>query len=187
MEAERRGNKFTISGNTESSVRLFPNGHSLLDFTGFGGNINSYQFGNLLMFPNVVFLGIQIRVFRPIAPDLTEVSFYATRLADNTDAENAKMIRRFIEIHGPAGHAIPDDVEMHERCQEGVKVKANEWLPFGRGMHNEVIDEGDGVVRVLDSSDEAPNRTFYKQWKRLMSQSRETQTPAASELVAVGD
>jgi benzoate/toluate 1,2-dioxygenase alpha subunit len=126
-------------------------------------------------------------VFRPIAPDLTEVSFYATRLADNTDAENAKMIRRFIEIHGPAGHAIPDDVEMHERCQEGVKVKANEWLPFGRGMHNEVIDEGDGVVRVLDSSDEAPNRTFYKQWKRLMSQSRETQTPAASELVAVGD
>jgi len=120
---------------------------------------------NLAVFPNLVIIGVQIRVIRPVKIDLTHVDVYPTSLVGVPDAVNDLRLRTHEAFFGPAGFGAPDDLEMFNRVQIGLNARSVEWLLLGRGLDAEVSDSG---IITAHASDETPQRAQYKEWLRLM-------------------
>ncbi|HVM41102.1 MAG TPA: aromatic ring-hydroxylating dioxygenase subunit alpha [Acidimicrobiia bacterium] len=121
---------------------------------------------NLMIFPNLLMIGVQIRVVHPRSVDRTDVELYATTLKGMPEEMNAGRLRGHEAFYGPAGGGAPDDLEMFERVQEGLKVSAVEWLPLIRGLRRGTVDE-----RGIDwghVTDEQSQRAFHRQWVRVM-------------------
>lgn len=119
------------------------------------------------MFPNLVIIGIQIRVTRPVSVGLSENYYYPTLLKGVPDEVNAIRLRLHEQGFGPAGFTSPDDVEVFARNQLGLQAKANDWQIMARGLHRERVDE-EGVV-FSELKDETGMRSIYREWKRLMA------------------
>ena len=128
---------------------------------------------NLAIFPNLVIIGVHVRVIQPVAVDQTEVTLYPMTLGDAPREINGLRLRFHEEFFGPAGFGGPDDVEIFDRLADGLKAKAVEWLLLSRGLHSEV---NDGDVIVGDLSDETPIRGQYRAWQRLIADSTESMT-----------
>lgn len=120
---------------------------------------------NLAVFPNLVLIGVQIRVIRPVKMDLTHVDVSPTSLAGVPEAVNDLRLRTHEAFFGPAGFGAPDDLEIFNRVQIGLSARSVEWLLLGRGLDKEVSDNG---VITGHVSDETPQRAQYKEWLRLM-------------------
>ena len=61
-----------------------------------------------------------------------------------------------------------DDVENFESCQVGLGIPEAEWVDCSRHLHSErEVAEIDGVRAPVTS--DITMRTFYREWKRLMS------------------
>ena len=56
---------------------------------------------------------------------------------------------------------------MFVNVQSGLQARAVEWLVMNRGMHREVVNEHGEHVGA--STDEAPQRAAYREWRRLMT------------------
>lgn len=119
------------------------------------------------IFPNLGTIHQQIRVWRPIAPDLTEVTIYPYELKGAPDAFNQGMLHSQERFYGPAGHGAADDMEMFAMNHAGLAGRAVEWLIFERGVDTDtVLENGDCQGKP---SSEACQRGFWRQWKHLMS------------------
>ena len=118
------------------------------------------------IFPNLGTIHQQIRVWRPIAPDLTEVAIYPYELKGAPDAFNEGMLRAQERFYGPAGHGAADDMEMFAVNHAGLAGTAVEHVLFERGVDTDTIVEN-GDCRGQPSS-EACQRGFWRQWQRLM-------------------
>lgn len=149
----------------EEKVSDLGNGHSLYELAG-DLNIGALPF-NLIIFPNLSFVGSQVRVIRPISVDETEVFLYPMLLKDAAEEENALRLRVHEGFYGPAGFGSPDDFEIaFDRVREGLNAGNDEWLIISRGLNREVEEEN-GILSS-NSSDEVSARAIYKQWKVLM-------------------
>jgi phenylpropionate dioxygenase-like ring-hydroxylating dioxygenase large terminal subunit len=143
---------------------------------------------HLLVFPNLVMIGVQLRVIRPIAPDHTEVYLYPTLLKGVEPELNQWRLRGHESFFGPAGFGAPDDLEMFERMQVGFQNDLDPWLLLSRGMHRE-RREADGT-RVGHVTDEVTQRGIWREWKRVMTgrpdaaRTADTQTAEAPPLMA---
>jgi len=125
------------------------------------------------VFPNFGLIHNQLRVWRPIAPDLTEVAIYPYSL-DGAPAEyNEGMLRSHERFYGPAGHGAVDDVEIFAMNQQGLAASDEAWLIIERGMAVEAALPG-GEIEGKPSS-ETVHRAFWRRWRQLMS------PPAAAE------
>lgn len=96
---------------------------------------------NLNIFPNLMIIASQIQVVEPLSFDRTQLTWYATTLADAP--EEANTIRMRIAEDFPNFGEV-DDLEMFERCWEGLQIPEAEWIDCSRGafMHDdELIDE----------------------------------------------
>jgi phenylpropionate dioxygenase-like ring-hydroxylating dioxygenase large terminal subunit len=131
---------------------------------------------HLLVFPNLVMIGVQLRVVRPISADETEVYLYPTLLKGVAPEVNQFRLRGHEVFFGPAGFGAPDDLEMFERLQLGLKNELDPWLILSRGLERE-RREADGT-RVGHVTDEVTQRGIFREWKRVM-----TGREAESELV----
>ncbi|AJE46866.1 aromatic ring-hydroxylating oxygenase subunit alpha [Celeribacter indicus] len=120
---------------------------------------------NLSIFPNLIFVGNQIMVPEPVAPDRTRVAFYLT-MAPEAPEEVDLMRLRVDEDFLSFG--TPDDFEMFERVQEGLRVDEEEWIDISRGTGAGDVTGEDGLVTGTVAS-EAPMRAYLAEWKRLMS------------------
>ena len=129
---------------------------------------------HLLVFPNLVLIGVQIRVIRPIKIDETEVFLYPTRLKDAPEDINITRLRGHESFYGPAGGGATDDLEMFERNQMGLSAQVDPWLYLARGLHREYEDVDGSLVGQV--TDEVTQRAIWKQWKKVMLQG--TETPA---------
>lgn len=130
---------------------------------------------NLAIFPNLLVIGIQLRITIPVSAKRTDVHLLPTTLKGVPDEINVARLRAHESFYGPAGGGAPDDVEMFTRCTEGLRVKGAEWLELSRGLERERIG-ADGLA-VGHITDEVPQRAFYHRWKALMcgvAQSRQT-------------
>ena len=121
---------------------------------------------NLAVFPNLVIIGVQIRVIRPVRLDLTHVDVYPTTLGGVPEAVNDMRLRTHEAFFGPAGFGAPDDIEMFGRVQIGLQAQSVEWLLTGRGLDKEISEDG---VITGHATDETPQRAQYKEWARLMA------------------
>jgi hypothetical protein len=123
---------------------------------------------HLLVFPNLILIGVQIRVVRPIKIDETEVFLYPTFLTDAPHELNVARLRGHEAFYGPAGGGATDDLEMFERNQIGLSARVDPWLVLSRGRRQE-YQEGDRTI-VGQITDEVTQRGIWRQWKKVMSQ-----------------
>jgi hypothetical protein len=123
---------------------------------------------HLLVFPNLVLIGVQIRVIRPIKIDDTEVFLYPTFLKGAPHELNVARLRGHAAFYGPAGGGATDDLEMFERNQIGLSARVDPWLVLSRGRHQEYVDQESNIVGQI--TDEVTQRGIWRQWKKVMSQ-----------------
>ena len=131
---------------------------------------------HLLVFPNLIMIGVQLRVVRPIGPAETEVYLYPTLLKGVEPEMNGWRLRGHENFFGPAGFGAPDDIEMFERMQVGLRNELDPWLVLSRGMSRE-RHEADGT-RVGHVTDEVTQRGIWREWKRVMT-GREAEAQSA--------
>jgi benzoate/toluate 1,2-dioxygenase alpha subunit len=121
---------------------------------------------NLLIFPSIAILHGQFRVIRPISVDRTEVAIHFFKLKGASEAYNDFRLSGYQRFFGPASFGSPDDVEIFAFNQTGLQAEEVEWLLLSRGMGRETAD--DQGVRVAESTDETPQRSFHRAWKERM-------------------
>ena len=119
------------------------------------------------IFPNLILIGVQIRVPQPIAVDHTEVTLLPTLLKGVSRELNAARIRGHEAFFGAAGMGQPDDVEMFERMRDGMQATLDPWIIIARGMHRERRDS-DGTL-VGQMTDEVTLRGIWSHYKKVMS------------------
>ncbi len=135
---------------------------------------------HLLVFPNLIFIGVQIRVVHPVSVAETEVFLYPALLKGVPQEINMARLRGHEAFYGPSGMGATDDLEMFERVQVGLEVGLDPWLLFSRGLGQEWRDD-DGTF-VGQMTDELPQRGIWRQWKKVMSQDLKVR-PARSRSV----
>lgn len=118
------------------------------------------------IFPNLGLIHNQVRIWRPIAPNLTEVIIYPYELKGAPAGYNEGMLRSQERFYGPAGHGQADDIEIFARNQQGLAGSSVEWLILERGVETDEPD-GAGNFKGLTTS-EAPQRALWREWERLM-------------------
>jgi phenylpropionate dioxygenase-like ring-hydroxylating dioxygenase large terminal subunit len=119
------------------------------------------------IFPNLGIIHHQIRTWRPIAPDVTEVTIYPYEVVGAPDDFNRGWLRSQERFYGPAGHGMPDDVEIFSLNQQGLAADSVDWLILERGLATEKqVDEGD--YQGLPSG-ETPQRGLWRKWKQMMA------------------
>ena len=77
---------------------------------------------NLCLYPNVYLMdqfSSQIRMYRPISVDKTEVTIYCIAPKGESDAARAHRIRQYEDFFNASGMATPDDLEEFRSCQIG--------------------------------------------------------------------
>jgi phenylpropionate dioxygenase-like ring-hydroxylating dioxygenase large terminal subunit len=119
------------------------------------------------IFPNLGLIHNQVRTWRPIGPDITEVTVYPYELKGAPAGYNEGMLRSQERFYGPAGHGQADDVEIFARNQQGLAGSSVEWLILERGVDTDAQDEK-GNYKGLTTS-EAPQRALWREWERLMT------------------
>lgn len=118
------------------------------------------------IFPNLGTIHQQLRTWRPIAPDLTEVTIYPYELKGAPAAINEGMTHAQERFYGPAGHGAADDMEMFALNQQGLDGSAVDWLILERGVDT---DAPEGPDFRGQPSSEACQRALWREWRRLMS------------------
>lgn len=120
------------------------------------------------IFPNLIMIGVQLRVAQPVTVDHTEISLYPTLLKGVADALNAARLRGHEAFFGAAGMGQPDDVEMFVRMRDGMRATLDPWLLISRGLHREHRDGDDTLVGQM--TDEVTLRGIWSHYKKVMTQ-----------------
>ena len=136
---------------------------------------------NLLVYPNVQLMeqaSSQIRVFRPIAHNRTEVKIYCIGPKDDTPSMRQRRIRQYEDFFNATGLATPDDLMEFEQCQRGYEGREVKWQQgYDRGMAD-LIDGPDELavelgLKPYSSGPDATHETLYhgqyRQWNKMMT------------------
>jgi phenylpropionate dioxygenase-like ring-hydroxylating dioxygenase large terminal subunit len=119
---------------------------------------------NLSIFPNLLILGNQLQIVEPVAPAMTQLSVWVCA-AEGVPEEVNVLRMRIAEDFPSIGNS--DDVEIYERCQEGLAIPEIEWIDTSKGLAEETVDERG--VRHAPVTYETPIRGYLEEWKRLMA------------------
>lgn len=93
---------------------------------------------NLTIFPNLQIIDIgtiQLRTWRPLAPDRTEMTSHCLAPIGEDAAARTQRIRRYEDFFNPSGLATSDDNVMYEYCQSGyAAADGGPTLGYRRGL-----------------------------------------------------
>ena len=134
----------------------------------------------VLIYPNVIlFDGIstQLRSWRPIAPDQTEVHAYCVAPKGESEAARERRVRQYEDFYGASGIATPDDLTEFDACQSGYYGRNAQWQDFDRGMKRRIVGADElarefGFKPQVSASrfaDETLYHGEYRQWLKLMT------------------
>lgn len=162
-----------IVGNPQWRTLDLGNGHSAHEFGDPVTGANNGQLGdlpfNLIIFPNLCFVGAQLRHVLPKGPNRTEVLLYPMLHKGAPPETNAAILRAHEGFYGSAGFGGPDDVEVaFDRVHRGLAATEDDWLVMSRGAHSE--QQGKNGIRIGHAADELPQRAFYRGWLDAMSE-----------------
>ncbi len=123
---------------------------------------------NINIFPNLLVIASQIQVVEPVAYDRTNIVWHATTL-ENAPRE-ANVLRMRIAEDFP-GFGEVDDLEMFERCWDGLQMPEAEWVSCARGAHipDDAMRLPDGTLKSFGSN-EHTMRGYLAAYKRYMQQ-----------------
>lgn len=124
---------------------------------------------NLCLYPNVYVMdqfSSQIRHFRPISVDKTEVTIYCIAPKGESDEARANRIRQYEDFFNATGMATPDDLEEFRSCQKTYRATASPWNDLSRGVTHQLNgpDEtarGIGLDHVLSSGAKTEDEGLY--------------------------
>ncbi|HUB94761.1 MAG TPA: Rieske 2Fe-2S domain-containing protein [Stellaceae bacterium] len=119
------------------------------------------------VFPNLIYIMTHIRRLQPVTVDETFVYYQPMLLTGAPPEINEARLREHEFGFGPAGLISPDDIEIMERNQRGVRAEGDDWQFIGRGAHRNVI-EADGSSSGF-TMDECHLRGMWRHYGRLMS------------------
>ena len=120
---------------------------------------------NLTVFPNLLIIGNQVQLVDPLGVAGTDLYWFATTVSNLPDEVNAMRMRTQEDF--PMFGEV-DDVENFESCQVGLGIPEAEWVDCSRHLHSDrEVAEIDGTRAPVTS--DITMRTFYREWKRLMS------------------
>jgi benzoate/toluate 1,2-dioxygenase subunit alpha len=135
---------------------------------------------NLLLYPNMFLMdqmGTQIRMFRPLSVDRTEVTIYCFAPVGEAPAERAKRIRQYEDFFNASGMATPDDLTEFNETQKGCRSHSIvRWSDMSRGAVHEVPGPDDvaaalGIAPTSSGarvSDEGIFLAQHERWAELM-------------------
>jgi benzoate/toluate 1,2-dioxygenase alpha subunit len=106
---------------------------------------------NLCLYPNVFLMdqmSSQIRVFRPISVDKTEVTIYCFAPKGESDEGRAHRIRQYEDFFNATGMATSDDIEEFRACQEGYNGAIAEWNDLSRGARHWISGADANAKRI---------------------------------------
>lgn len=121
----------------------------------FGAHRADWMIGklrNLCLYPNVFLMdqmSSQIRHFRPISVDKTEVTIYCIAPKGENAEARTHRIRQYEDFFNASGMATPDDLEEFRACQQGFKGMKLPWNDLSRGAAH-WIDGQDEEARTID-------------------------------------
>jgi benzoate/toluate 1,2-dioxygenase alpha subunit len=75
----------------------------------------------------------QIRQYRPIAVDKTEVTIYCIAPKGESAEARTRRIRQYEDFFNASGMATPDDLEEFRACQMSYLGRAGHWNDLSRG------------------------------------------------------
>jgi len=134
---------------------------------------------NILIFPNLLLLDVmstQIRVFRPLAVDKTEVTSYAIAPVGEAPEQRRLRLRAYEDFFNPSGMATADDLAEFRFSQEGFRGEASRWSDLSRGAAHQVAGPDEHArdlgIRPLHcgawSEDEGLFVGLYRRWVELV-------------------
>ena len=141
---------------------------------------------NLCLYPNVFLMdqfSSQIRVFRPLAVNKTEVTIYCLAPRGESAEARAHRIRQYEDFFNASGMATPDDLEEFRACQEGFEGDLLMWNDMCRGATH-WIDGADENARVLGmapvmsgarAEDEGLYPVQHRYWAATLAHALETE------------
>ena len=94
---------------------------------------------NLCVYPNVYLMdqfSSQIRTYRPISVDKTEVTIYCIAPKGEAPDARARRIRQYEDFFNASGMATPDDLEEFRSCQMAMMGRAARWNDMCRGAEH---------------------------------------------------
>ena len=127
------------------------------------------EFHNSLLYPNCSIMGlnIHIRIIRPVAPDLTEVTVYPVKLKGAPEEMNTANIRLLNVTHSATSFVQTDDLESFRRTQSGLQSLQSDWIDLSRGMGEEEADPHYNATRE-SAMHEMAIRAQYQAWLHYM-------------------
>ncbi|WP_454830415.1 Rieske 2Fe-2S domain-containing protein [Paraburkholderia xenovorans] len=136
---------------------------------------------NLLIYPNVLLMdqtSTQIRVFRPLSVNKTEVTIFCFAPVGEAPADRAKRIRQYEDFFNASGMATPDDLTEFGESQKGCTANSViRWSEMSRGATHEIsgADERARALGIAPLSsgarieDEGIFVAQHQRWLDLMS------------------
>lgn len=108
----------------------------------------------------------QLRVIRPISVDRTLVEIFTFRLKGTSDEFFQRTITYTNIVNAPSSVVMVDDIEVYERCQEGMGSHALDWISQHRMEGRDTV-LADGFEAAGIS--EMPIRNQFRAWKHYMT------------------
>jgi hypothetical protein len=123
---------------------------------------------NNIIYPNLVLNAQyqQMRVTIPVAVDRTIVRIHCFRLKGAPDEIFHRAIRFMTTLGSPASMIFSDDVEMLERCQQGLARETGPWIDFSRGLDSDRRGENGSIS---GAASEMPMRVQFTAWVDCMT------------------
>ena len=103
----------------------------------------------------------------PLAVDRTQQTTYATTIEGFPDEINTLRMRTQEDF---PSFGVPDDMMNFAECHRGLTISEMEWVLLNRGLGigDRQHTDSDGVI-TAPVTDEVSMRSYYQEWKRLMS------------------
>jgi len=147
---------------------------------------------NLCLYPNVYLMdqfSSQIRHYRPIAVDQTEVTIYCIAPKGESAQARAARIRRYEDFFNATGMATPDDLEEFRASQNGFAAAPTApWNDMSRGATHWIEGPDDeakalGLNPVRSGAkveDEGLYPIQHHYWQQAMEQAARAESDAQS-------
>lgn len=138
---------------------------------------------NTCLYPNVFLMdqmSTQIRHFRPISVDKTEVTTYCIAPIGESDAARERRIRQYEDFFNATGMATPDDLTAFYNSQLGFMGNKAKWSDMSRGAKNIVHGASDFAKSVgvnpdecgIGLEDEGLMIAQHRQWAEMMTKAQ---------------
>jgi hypothetical protein len=97
----------------------------------------------------------------PVSVDRTLLHIHCFRLKGAPDEMFHRAVRFLTTLGSPMSMIFSDDVEMLERCQQGLAKDVGPWIDISRGVG---MEKSGADGSVSGAASEMPMRVQFKAW-----------------------